>query len=90
MGHGTMRPATRRAWGSRRDVPDEAALIAGALEPLKARLLVERFHDTLVEADAAIERGEAAPWSPDLPRRLKREGDGMVRLGEQPDPDVCP
>jgi hypothetical protein len=51
---------------------------------------LQRLRESLIEADAEIERGEGVEWSSELMERLSREADEMFRQGMQPDPDVCP
>ena len=71
---------------------DSSAVIREAL-----RLLEERDRDKLERLRAAIAvgleeiaRGEGAELTPELWAEIDREADRMLRVGEAPDPDVCP
>jgi putative addiction module CopG family antidote len=67
-----------------------AEVIAEALRLLEERDRRERLRASLDEADAEIDRGDSAEWTPDLMERLIREADELHRQGVQPDPDVVP
>lgn len=67
-----------------------AEVIAEALRLLDERDRQERLRASVVEADAEIDRGDSAEWTPELMDRLIREADDLRRQGAQPDPDVVP
>ncbi len=65
-------------------------VIEEALRLLDQRDFKERLRASLDEAEAELDRGEGVEWTPELTKRLVREADELLRLGAQPDPDVCP
>jgi putative addiction module CopG family antidote len=67
-----------------------AEVIAEALRLLDERDRRERLRASLIEAEAEIDRGDSAEWTPDLMATLVREADELSRQGVQPDPDVVP
>ncbi len=67
-----------------------AEVIAEALRLLDERDRRERLRASLIEAEAEIDRGDSAEWTPDLMANLVREADELHRQGVQPDPDVVP
>ena len=73
--------------GCNTDVQD---VIREALQRLCARDEAERLHESLVESEAQIERGESATWSPELMQRLIAEADELKRQGTRAGRDVRP
>lgn len=37
-----------------------------------------------------LDRGESVEWTPELREQIRRSANRRARLGETPDPDVCP
>ena len=67
------------------DVED---VLTRALTLLEEQEDFERLRQLLVEADAAIERGEGAEWSTELIGRIRATGNDQFRLGTMLNPDV--
>jgi antitoxin ParD1/3/4 len=69
----------------------ETDVVRAALQLLDAR--EQRLHQlraSIAEGFAAIERGEGIELTPEVMEEIDREADEMVRLGQEPDPDVRP
>lgn len=69
---------------------DSAAVIREALAALDERDRFQRLRDLVADGFASAERGELIELTPELMEELAREADEMDRLGQPPNPDVCP
>ncbi len=65
-------------------------VIEEALRLLDQRDRRERLRESLAEAEAELDRGEGAEWTPELMEQLVRDADELLHQGARPDPDVCP
>lgn len=68
-------------------------LYADAESALERAVALLDYQDKLERLRALIregEEGESIPWTPELMDQLSREADEMIRLGIEPNPDVCP
>ena len=68
----------------------DADVIRAALRALDDRERLERLRVLVADGFAPAERGELIELTDEHMDELSREADEMVRLGKQPNPDVCP
>jgi antitoxin ParD1/3/4 len=83
--------ATLRQFVERGRYSDPVAALREAVRLLEES---ERQRDALlakiqVGIDQA-DRGELAEWTPELRERVRQSARRRAKLGEKPDPDVCP
>ena len=69
---------------------DAEAVVREALQLLYERDEATRLHNSLVESEAQMERGESATWSPELMGRLIKEADELYDKGVRAGRDVRP
>jgi len=63
-------------------------VVREALRMLEAHDRTQRLRQSLIEADAEIDRGEGEEWTPARREQLWREGDELYRQGVKSDPNV--
>lgn len=68
----------------------ESDVVEDSLALLERRDHARAFEQSLIDADASIDRGEGLEWTPELMEQIWREGDEMYRRGEKPDPYFLP
>jgi putative addiction module CopG family antidote len=69
---------------------DAAAVIREALEALEERERLHQLRALVADGFASAEDGELFELTPELMAELAREGDELDRVGQPPNPDVCP
>jgi putative addiction module CopG family antidote len=66
-------------------------VVEDALALLDRRDRQRALEQSILEADASIDRGEGIEWTPELMDQIWREADELVQSGNfTPDPDVWP
>ena len=75
----------------RGDFPDAGAVIREAMRLLDAEeQQLAQLRAKLQSGLDQIDRGEWAPFTPELMPQIRQEAQDRFRRGEQPNPDVCP
>jgi putative addiction module CopG family antidote len=75
----------------RGDFPDAGAVIREAMRLLDAEeQQLKLLRAKLLSGLDQIDRGEWAPFTPELMARIRQEAQDRYRRGDQPNPDVCP
>ena len=69
---------------------DEAAVVREALDALEERERLHRLRELVADGLASAEQGELIELTAELMDELSREADESDRLGQEPNPDVCP
>ncbi|HEY7030799.1 MAG TPA: type II toxin-antitoxin system ParD family antitoxin [Thermomicrobiales bacterium] len=65
-------------------------VIEEALGVLDERERMEQLRAKLQVGIDQADRGELVDWTPELREQIRQSARRRVKLGEKPDPDVCP
>jgi len=72
------------------DYNNPSQVMQAALQLLDERDRARRLNAALDRGDEQFRRGEVFEWTPELRDEMKQEAAEMARLGQRPNPDVCP